>query len=363
MTTYPGSGILTQFYGPVTESTYGVVPSLTGSHFYAIKGGESLKGKKVTAQGEGIFSGALHPQAARRVLSGWDPAGGSVPLELPTRNLQQWLFPMFGSYGQTASALTEDSSTGAYKAIHAPGALQSHSFSLQKGVTTADGTTEPLTYGGCKISEWELSVAKHGIAQLGLTVVARNELAGSGNSDPLNGSVPSLVSYSKPIGGVFHWAQASLYTGGTCSTTSGVTSVSSPTLAGNIKTISVKYTTPLDLDRYFLGQAGFMSEPVDNGLRTIAVSFEVEWLSAESYYDAWAGDTATAIELSLVGPGIGTGSDYSTFSLLIPEMFFDGEPSPTVEGTQVVTQKLELSGRDDGTNNVIQGTYWTLDTA
>ena len=175
--------------------------------------------------------------------------------------------------------------------------------------------------------------------------------------------MPSLVSYSKPIGSVFHWAQATLYTGGTASTTSNVTSLSDPTTAGNIKNISIKYTTPLDVDRYFLGGSGFLSEPVDNGLRTIAVSFEVEWLSSEAYYDAWAGDTATAIELSLVGPGIGSGSDFSTFSLLIPEMFFDGEPSPTVEGTQVVTQKIDLAGLDDGTNNPIQATYWTLDTA
>ena len=362
MTTYPGSGILTQFYGPLSEVTYGVAPSLTGAHFYAVKS-EGLKAKKVTAQGEGIFQGALHPQATRRVLSGWDPAGGTVNLELPTRNLQQWLFPMFGSYGQTPSALTEDGSTSAYSAVHAPGPLQSHSFVLQKGVATVDGSIEPFTYVGCKISDWELTVAKHGIAELAMTVVARNELAATGNSDPLNGSVPSLVSYSKPIGSVFHWAQASLTTGGTASTTSGVTSVSGGTTAGNIKSISIKYTTPLDVDRYFLGGSGFMSEPVDNGLRQITVSFEVEWLSAMAYQEAWYGDTATAIQLSLTGGVIGSGSDHSMFSLLIPEMFFDGEPSPVVEGYQVVTQKLELAGLDDGTNNPIQATYWTLDTA
>jgi hypothetical protein len=361
MTTYPGSGILTQFYGPLAEATYGVAPTLTGAHFYAIKGGGSLKGKKATAQGEGLFSGALYPQASRRVLAGWDPAGGSVPLELPTRNLQQWLLPMFGSYGQTLATLTEDSSTGAYKSVHAPGPLQSHSFVVQKGVATVDGTIEPFTYTGCKISDWELSVAKHGIAELTHTIVARNELAATGNSDPLNGSVPSLVSYSKPIGSVFHWAQATLYTGGTASTTSGLTSLSSPTTAGNIKSISIKHTVPLDVDRYFLGQGGFMSEPVDNGLRTITVSFEVEWLSAMAYQEAWYGDTATAIKLDLVGPGIGSGSDDSMFEVLIPEMFFDGEPSPVVAGTQVVTQKIDLAGLDDGTNNVIQGTYWTLD--
>src|ERR1700733_14353734 len=108
MTNYPGSGLLTQFYGPVAETGgYGVVPTLTGSHFYAIKS-EGLKSEKAHVQGGGLFKGALHPQASRRVTAGWT-AGGPVSLELPTRNLQQWLFPMFGSYGQTASALTEDS--------------------------------------------------------------------------------------------------------------------------------------------------------------------------------------------------------------------------------------------------------------
>jgi len=360
MTTFPGSGILTQFCGPVADATYGVSPTLTGAHFYAIKS-ESLKSKKVTAQGEGLFSGALSPQASRRVLSGWD-AGGGIAMELPTRNLQQWLFPMFGSYGQTASALTEDSSTLAYSAIHAPGPLQGHSFTVQKGLATVDGTVEPFTYTGCKISEWEISVEKHGIAQLALTLAAYNELAGSGNSDPLNGSVPSLLTYAKPIGSVFHWAQASLYTGGTCSTTSGVTTVSSPVKSANVRSVSIKQTAPLDLDRYMLGSAGFRAEPIDNGLRQIEVSFEVEWLSSEAFYNSYAADTPTALELALVGPVIGSGSDHSALTILIPEMFLDGEP-PSAAGTQVITQKIPLAGLDDGSNNVIQATYWTLDSA
>jgi Phage tail tube protein len=361
VTTYPGSGILSQFYGPLAESTYGVAPSLTGAHFYAIKGGESLKSEKVTAQGEGLFSGALHPQAGRRVLTGWN-CGGSIPMELPTRNLQQWLLPMFGSYGQTLATLTEDASTGAYKSVHAPGPLQTHSFVVQKGVPSVDGTVEPFTYVGCKISEWELSVAKNEIAQLNLTILARNELAGAGNSDPLNGSVPSLVSYSAPIGSVFHWAQAALYTGGTCSTTSGLTTVSAPVKTANVRNVSIKYTVPLDADRYEMGGQGFRAEPIDNGLRSIAVTFEIEWLSSEAMYNAYTADTPTALELTLIGPVIGSGSDASTLAILIPEMFFDGAP-PTIEGPQVVTQKIEMAGLDDATNNVIQATYWTLDTA
>jgi Phage tail tube protein len=361
--TYPGSGLLTQFYGPVAEGTYGVAPTLTGSYFYAIKGGETLASKKETVQGEGLFYGALHPQASRRVVTGWDADGIGFTLEAPTRHFQQWLYPMFGSYGQTAAALTEDSSTGAYKAIHAPGPLQGNSFAVQKGVTTVDGTTEPFTYVGCKIKEWELTISPKGIAQVAYQLIARNELAGNLNSDPLNVSLPALVSYSKPVGSVFHWAQMSLYTGGTASTTSGVTSVSGASLAGNIKQASIKYTTPLDNERYFANQAGFRSEPVDNGLRTITISYEVEWLAAaisgslNSYYN----DLPFALSLSFVGPTIGTGSDKSTLSFLVPETFIEGDP-PKVGGTQVVTQTLNMAGLDDGTNNPIQATYWTTDS-
>jgi tail tube protein len=357
----PGSGILTQFCGPVAEGTYGVAPALTGAHFYAIKGGESLASKKVTDQGQGLFSGKLHPMASRRVLAGWE-AGGQIPLELPTRNLQQWLLPMFGSYGQAAATLTQDLTTGAYKSVHAPGPLQGNSFCVQKGVPAVDGTVTPFTYVGCKITDWEISVEKHGIAQLAVNVMARNELAGAGNADPLNASVPTLLAYSPPIGSVFHWAQATLFTGGTASTTSGVTSVSGASTAGNVRKISIKYTIPLDGDRYFLGKAGFRDEPVDNGLRTIAVSFEIEWLSSEAMYNAYAADTPTALQLQLQGPVIGSGTDHSMLSILIPEMFLDGEP-PKIPGPQVVTQTIPLAGLDDAANNPIQATYWTLDTA
>ena len=360
MTTYPGSGIVTQFCGPVAEGTYGVAPTLTGAHFYAIQSC-GLAAKKQIAQGVGLFSGALHPQASRRVIAGWD-CSGPVSMEAPTRNFQQWLLPMFGSYGQANATLTQDASTGAYKSVHYPGPLQSNSFAVQKGITTVDGTTEPLTYVGCKISDWSLTVEKHGIAQLAYNIVARNELGGNLNSDPLNNSLPGLVTYSKPIGSVFHWAQGTLFYGGTASTTSNVTSVSGASTAGNIRKATIKYTEPTDPDRYFLGQSGFRSEPIDNALRAISLEIEVEWLSALTYQNTFYADTPAALQLQFQGPVIGSGSDHSLLSILIPEMFVDDAPTP-VNGTSVITQTIPLTGLDDGSNNPIQATYWTLDTA
>jgi hypothetical protein len=345
----------------IDETTYGVAPSLSTAKFYVCKS-DTMKLKKTPKQGEGIYAGALYDAAARRVITEYS-AGGGVVMELPQRYMQQQLFRMFGSYGQTASALTEDGSTGAYKAVHAPGPLEGHTFVLQAGRPAVDGgTVEPATYTGCKISEWEISAEMSSIATLTLTIEGRNELMGT-NLDPLNGSLPGLQAFAAPPGGVFYWVGASVYYGGTPSTTSGVTTLASPVLAGNVKgPISVKNTVPLDLTRYAPNVAPYRNEPLQNATRKATGSMVVEWLSAETYYNAYAADTATAIEYQFLGPAIGTGSDIATLSILCPNVRLEGE-SPSVDGPVVLTQTVPWTALDDRTNNVIQATYITLDSS
>lgn len=353
------SGLATQLC-MLDETTYGVAPALTGAKFYDFLS-EGLELKKTATQGQGIHAGKLHGRAVRRVVTQWN-AGGPISIELPAQSLNTLLFRMFGSYGQSLATLTQDASTGAYKAVHAPGPLEGHSFVIQKGVPSVDGVTEPLTYVGCKLTEWEISVTKGEIAKLALTVDARNELGGTMNADPLNGSLPTLLTYAGQPGSVFHFAQASVYTGGTPSTTSGVTTVASPVLAGNVLTANIKYTTPMNTERYFLGKAGFKAEQLQNQVRGITGSFEIEWLSSEAMYDAYAADTATTFQLQFVGPSIGSGSDFSTLSLLIPNIHLNDGASPKVGGPDIVHQTIPFTGLDDDTNNPIQATYWTVDT-
>jgi len=359
------TGLASQLTSPVAETTYGVAPSLSAAKFLAFKS-ETLKMPKTNVQGIGMLAGKLHGQTTRRVVTNWS-AGGQITMDLPVRGLQQWLFPMFGSYGQTPATLTQDLTTGAYKAIHAPGPLEGNSFALQKGVPTADtGSVLPVTYVGCKVMDWEISIATGQIGQLLITVDARNELAGSGNSDPLNASVPTLQAYVAPAANtqpaVFHFRQATLYTGGTPSTTSGVTTVSGATAAGNLLSANIKYTIPLETTRYYVGKAGFKDEQLQNNLRDITGQFVIEWLSAASMYNAFAADTATALQLTFLGPGIGSGSDFSTLSILIPDIYLDDAPT-SVAGPGPVTQTIPFRGLDDGTNNPIQATYWTLDAS
>ena len=343
----------------VDEVTYGVAPSLTGSPF-VVADSDTLKLRKVSKQGTGIYAGALVGAAARRVVTEYS-AGGGLVMDLPQRGLNKWLFRMLGSFGQAPATLTQDGATGAYSATHALGPLEGHTFSLQAGRPTVDGTVEPVTYVGCKVTEWEIAATMGEIAKLTLTLEARNELSGS-YKDPLNSSVPSLLTFAAPPGGVFHWAQSAVYYGGTPSTNSGVTTVSGASLAGNVVgPCSFKMTRPLDLNRYAPGVAPYRNEPVGNALIQPSGSMVVEWLSAETYLAAYQNDTATCIEHRFTGPAIGSGSDFSELSILVPNVRLEGE-SPSVAGTQVLTQTVPWTGLDDRTNNVVQALYWTLDT-
>jgi len=343
------------------EATYGIAPSFSTALFYACDN-DSLELKKTPKQGTGIFAGSLIPRAGRRVITEYS-AGGGLVMELPERGMNQWLYRMMGSYGQTKAALAEDGSTGAYSAVHVLGSTSGHSFAVQKGVPAVDGgTVEPFTYTGCKVSEWEVAADMGEIAKLTLTIEGRNELAGT-HKDPLNSSVPTLQAYTAPLGGVFYWVGGSIYYGGTASTSGGVTSMTSPTLAANLKgPLSFKLTRPLDLERYAPDVAPYRNEPLQNGLATPSGAFTAEFLSAETYYNAYAADTATAVELQFTTIPIGTGADIATFSVLVPNVRLEGE-SPKITGPEVLTQTIPWSGLDDGTNNTVQATYWTLDSA
>jgi len=356
------TGLAGQWTAPVAEATYGVAQSLAGTPWVAAES-DSMKLNPMFAQGTGIFAGKLYGRGARRVTNGWS-AGGAIPFELPAQHLQQWLFPMFGSYGQTNATLTQIATSGVYKAVHVPGDLTGHSFTLQKGVPGIDGTVVPVTYVGCKITDWTIDAQLNAIAKLTATIEARNELAGSTNGDPLNGASPSLGTWALPAGGVFTFLQGSVLLGGTVSTTSGITSVSGATAAGNIKSIQVKHAVPLDLQRYALGQAGFRNEPLQNGLRGGSGQYVVEWISsgvAMTAYNNFAAQTPTAIQLTFTGPIVGTsGTNHSLLALILPLTYYDGD-SPQIPGPGVVTTTVPFTYLDDDVNNVIQATYQTVD--
>lgn len=420
------------------ESTYGEAPSLTsGTTSFEFKS-ETLELKKTAVTSQGLAGGMVYDRTLRRVVTNYAVTGG-LNMDCPARNLLYFLRHMVGDFTQTPAEL---SSSGVYQTILQPrSSLTGNSFTLQKGVPTADNATvEPFTYVGCKITDWNLSVATGGLAQLALTIDARNELAGSGNGDPLNGSVPALATFDTPTNGQgyfpFHFREATLYTGGTPTLSSSGTTIpgspiaqpaiaattvavinpygftaavvvtggsvttvlvngvsagsgdgtyyvpvnqtialtytSAPTwswkyanvaLASestqtNVKTASIKQAVKLDTNRMFLGSDGFKSEPIENGFRSLTGTATVEWLSAETIYNAYADDTTTALELKFVGPTV-SGQTY-LLDFIIPNIKFEGD-SPKVSGPGVITQAANFTALYDEATVPLQVTYQSED--
>lgn len=344
------------------EGTYGVFPGFTGARSYEFKT-ETLELKKTAVQGEGLAAGHVYERTRRRVVTEYD-VSGAITMDCPTRQLGYWCQYMVGDFTETPAQI---GSTGIYKTVFQPkSGLRGHSFCIQKGVPTADNATvEPVTYVGSKLASWSLKAATGAIAELTLNVTARNELAGAGNGDPLNVSVPTLQSpWGVPTSGLgesmFHFREATLYTGGTPTLAGGVVSLTSATAAAEIKDCTIGQTFAFDDTRFFLGSSGFKAEPIENNYRKISGSFTAEWQSSEAFYNAFAADTTTSLELTFVGASVST-SNY-LLDIIIPNVKLEGE-TPKVGGPAVVTQALNFVGLDDETTTPIQITYQSEDVA
>jgi hypothetical protein len=357
-----GAGLDAQFVA-TAESVYGVAPSLASSRSYEMKN-ETLELKKTTITGEGLAAGHVYQRAKRRVLTNY-AVSGNVVMELATRQMAFWAQFMLGSFGQSLATPTQIGVSGIYKSVHQPGGYTGHSLCMQKGAPTADNATvEPFTYVGMKMTDWELKVSTGAIAELTLSFDGRNELGGTGNGDPLNGSVPTLASFATPTSGqgeqLFHFKQATLFQGGTPGLAGGLVSLAGATAVGFVKDVSVKHSVKLDTTRYFLGNGGFKGEPIENGYRMITGSLTAEWISSEALYNAFAADTTTSLQLTFVGPTVST-SNY-LFDVIIPNIKLDGE-SPKVPGPAVITQAVSFTGLDDEATAPIQIVYQSEDSA
>lgn len=361
-----GAGLAAQLVA-LAEATYGVAPTFTTPRTYEFKS-ESLELKKNTVQGQGLHGASgtlpLYDRTARRVVTTYT-GGGNITLDLPGNQLGFWLQNMIGSYGQTLATPTQISTTGVYTQVHQPGSLQGHSFACQVGVPATDGTVEPKTHVGCKIESWTLSVEVNQIAQLALTLDSRNELMGAnaGDGDPLNVTTPALATPAYTSGmQLFHFREGTLYSGGTPTVTSGVVSLVGEAAVGNVKKASVQHQVSVDKERYFLGSSGFKAEQLENGFRKVSGSFDIEWLSSEAMYNAFAADTTTSLELKFVGPIIGTsGSNTMLLTVIVPNVRLEGE-SAKVGGPAVINQTVPWTGLDDQATTQIQFIYQSTDS-
>lgn len=340
-----GSGLSGSF-GVGQESTWGT--SVTPTLWYEFNS-ESLGLEKNIVQGSGLRAGtgSRYARSTRRAYT-TRTAGGTVEMDIPTKKAGLLFRHMLGSPVTTA---TQQAATAAYKQDHRPGSLTGMSLTLEKGVPQTDGTVQNFLYPGAKITDWEISCAVGEIATMSLTFDAKDEVTTGSLTTP---------SYTAS-NGVFHFAQGTLKLGGTPSTTSNVTSISGGTTIAQVTAANLSGTTPLATDRYYFGSAGAKAEQIENDWGSVTGSLDAEFVNQATIYDLYAADTSTALELTFVGANIAS-TYYYTLDIVCPVIFFDGE-TPKVGGPDIVGLSADFTVLDNGTDNAIQLSYTSTDTA
>ncbi len=351
--------------GIATESTQGT--AITPTHFLEFNS-ESMKMMKKTVTGVGLRAGGLYQRTSRRVVTSWG-AGGGVNFDAPYNGLGLWLQHMIGSFG-TLSSVVQQSSSAAYLQTHTPGPLAGKTFSMQVGKPDSSGTVRVFQYVGCKIEDWTLTCELDKYAAFALTIDAWQEL--TADNPQGTAAAPSLTSPTYTAGEqFFYFTQGTIYNGGTLSTTGSapaITSLGTPTAAGHITKCSFKSTNPVDKSRYFVagtggsGVAGVKGDQLDNNFRELTGTLDAEFYSLSGYYDTFAADTTTTLELSFAGSVAIASSYYPTLSVLIPNVKFDGD-SPVVAGPGILNQSLTFHGLDSETYNPVQFQYMSTDSA
>ena len=176
-----GSGLSSTF-GIATESTVGTPVAVT--RFYEFDS-ESLGLKRKTTQGAGLRGGGLVKRSARRQNVARE-VQGDVTMGPTTTGLGLLLTHMLGSFSPTINSL----GGGLYQQIHNVGVLAGKSFTTQiiKPDTTGVLAGQAFTYPGCKVTDWELSVAQGAEAKLKVNIDALDE------ATPTNGFTSTTLA-------------------------------------------------------------------------------------------------------------------------------------------------------------------------
>src|SRR5690242_1402022 len=295
-----GSGLDAQF-GAKTESTVGT--KVTVDRFFDFDSSD-LTFDPSYIEGSGIQAGRKFKSVNQAGIAR-KSAGGKI--EIPV--LQQgfgWFWKHFiGSTG-TATQITSET---AYKQIHTPGDLSGISFTAQIGKPEPDtGTVKPFTYNGCKVTDWDITMADNANTICSFTIDAWDE-----------DTATTLATASYPTDNIeWNFAHITTFTiGGTAATSAGETTITGGTsVASVVNSVTLSGKNTLATDRYGIGNGGTKKEQLEIDFTSITGSFKAEFNSADFQNDFKAG-TSTALQIDHVGAVI-DGSDTFLLSFILP---------------------------------------------
>lgn len=343
-----GSGLSGQI-GVAVETTVGteVTPPTVFYEFLD----ETFQFTPTFLDGKGLKAGQTFKRSSRTVQSRFDVPGGFT-VEHTDKGHMGLLWKH--CLGSALTVPVQNGVTTAYDQYHTPGPKTGFGLSVQVGRPQTNGTVMPFTYRGCKISQWDFMCNDNAIAELKLTMNGwQQDTAASLGAAAFTGAA-----------GVFDFADASVFTlGGTASTTAGVTTVSGGTqLSTVVQGITITHKTPLNDQRYGLGNAGVKKEQIENGIPDITMNLDGEFTLRTEIYDLLVANTPNPLQIDFAHGLAGTALPYR-LSFIFPAVRIKTAPI-NVNGPDIIKQVIGMEAYDDGsgTNPVVQVHLVSTDT-
>jgi hypothetical protein len=247
--------------------------------------------------------------------------GGSIKFEMMNKGFGLLLKHCFGTgasaqvgvtteYTQT---FTPDISTG----------KTGRFATMQFGRPSVDGTVQPFTYKGCKVTEFEFSSELDGPLMLDVTIDAQSETTGT--------ALASASYPSDPASFIFIDGSLTI-----------------DAVAASVKAAKIKGKWSLDTDRRFLGAITTKKEPIANGELEITGELTLEFESLTEYAK-FTGGTLSALVLTWsFGTITGASNPYKVV-MTLPKVVYTGE-TPTVKSSEVLLLTLPFKALYDGSN-------------
>jgi Phage tail tube protein len=258
-------------------------------------------------------------------------ATGKIEIPAMYKGFGWWMKHILGSLANPVL-----DGTLPYKQIHTPAGLKGLSFTAQLGKPQAvDGVVKPLTYNGCKVTDWELSFADNAITTLSVSIDGWDEDTSTG-----------LATASYPTANqAWTFANVNAFTtGGTVSFAGGEMSIATGTAVPSVATkFTLSGKSSLATDRYGLGNAGLKKEQLEEDFFEITGSFEGEYDETTWATPLRAG-TTVPIQITSTGPLIEAAKPY-LLDIIMPACKITKAPAE-VSGPGIVSVSGEFQAYD-----------------
>lgn len=215
--------------------------------------------------------------------------------------------------------------------------LDNLSLTVQVGAPDTGGVTNPLSYLGCVITGWELSVDVDGLVMFNPTFDAQDMVTSQSLAAASFASADELFSYQ----------QVAITVDGGAET---------PTAA------SITCGHGMKTDRYFIQASPLKKRPVLNARRDLggSMTFEFDSMVQVNRFLNAAPGAEIPITIAATGDLIELGQNYG-LTATAAAAIYDGE-IPVVQGPDVLTVTAPFEILDNSTNPPLSLAYTTTDT-